>query len=631
MFGHDCSGSRGRDTKRRVTGFRHGTALCVLGSLALASCSGETDGRPGPVALEDEAVTRIAAPGERQAFFGDLHLHTSFSLDAAAAKTETTPDDAYRFAKGEPVSYLGRTHRRRTPLDFLAVTDHAEYLGNVRRAMQGEITLPGDQTEWQRLFSHNGGATLYEWFEYAAGGLFGESRAGLNDPALSQDTWVQTIAAAQRHNDPGEFTTFVAFEYSPTFRANGAHLHRNVIFRGPDYPAMPFSAMDSLDPETLWAYAENHRERGIDSLMIPHNTNLSSGLAFTFDQFDGEPMDAEYAARRRRNEPLVEITQNKGTSETRPELSPDDEFADFELVKSSGDLTGSYVRSGMQRGMQIAETLGINPFEQGFVGGTDFHSGISTTEEDNFPGGLGLTDAQVNSAAILSDVSPIIGSPLANLSAAGLTGVWAEENTREAIFAAFRRRETFATSGPRMRVRLFAGWGGAEGLTNGADWASRAYRWGVPMGGNLSRAPAGTKGPTLVMQAAKDPESGNLDRIQIVKLWREDGNSYEKIYDVVWSPGRRRLASGRVEPVGNTVNAARATYTNTIGTPELVGSWTDPDFDPAQRALYYARVIEIPTPRWATYLSVASGIPLSEGTKPWLQERAWTSPVYYTP
>lgn len=611
-------------------------ATCLAGYLVLVVSLGACSAEPEDAGDVRTTAAVAEAPlaedtFNRQVYFGDLHLHTSFSLDAAAAKTETTPDDAYEFAKGNPVSYLGRTHQRRAPLDFLAVTDHAEYLGNVRRAMRGEIELPGDQREWDRLFSHQGGETLFELFRYAVAGLFGEARPGLVDPALSHDTWLQTIAAAERHYEPGRFTTFVAFEYSPTFRTNDAHLHRNVIFRGPDYPAMPFSAVESMHHEALWAYAENHRKRGIESLMIPHNSNLSDGLAFPWADTYGQPMSLDYAARRKRNEPLVEITQIKGTSETRPELSPGDEFADFELIKSDGDLAGSYVRSGMQRGMALAETLGVNPFEQGFVGATDYHSGISATEEDNFPGGLGLSDDQSNAAAILQDLSPVIGSPLADLSSSGLTGVWAESNTREAIFAAFQRRETFATSGPRMRVRLFAGWSGAEGLTEGADWAARAYRWGVPMGGNLSRAAAGTMGPTLVVQAAKDPDSGNLDRIQIVKLWRENGESYERIYDVAWSPGRRRLASGRLEPVGNTVDASRATYTNTIGAPELVGTWTDPDFDPAQRALYYARVIEIPTPRWATYLSVASGIPLSEGTKAWLQERAWTSPVYYTP
>jgi hypothetical protein len=603
-------------------------------SLTVSGCAQQHESSQATRSAVSQVATGIdplATAGDRQVFFGDLHLHTSYSLDAAAAKTETTPDDAYRFAKGEAVSYLGRMHQRQAPLDFLAVTDHAEYLGNVARAMRGEIKLPGDPAEWLRLFAHRGGATLMELFSYAVAGLYGEDRPGLVDPALSHDTWLQTIAAAERHYQPGRFTTFVAFEYSPTFRSNRAHLHRNVIFRGPDYPAMPFSAVDSMHHEALWAYAENHRKRGIDSLMIPHNANLSAGLAFPLNDTYGQPMSTDYAALRRQNEPLVEITQIKGTSETRQELSPEDEFADFEVINSDGELAGGYVRSGMQRGLQLAETLGINPFEQGFVGGTDYHSGISATEEDNYPGGLGLSDDQANAAAILTETSPVIGSPLADLSASGLTGVWAERNTREAIFDAFRRRETFATSGPRMRVRLFAGWGSADGLTQRSDWAARAYRWGVPMGGNLSSPPSGAAGPTLIVQAAKDPRSGNLDRIQIIKLWREGGESHEKIFNVAWSAGRTRLPDGRVEPVGNTVDAARASYTNTIGAPELVGTWTDPDFDPRQRALYYARVIEIPTPRWATYLAAASGVPLAPTSRAWLQERAWTSPVYYTP
>ena len=287
----------------------------------------------------------------------------------------------------------------------------------------------------------------------------------------------------------------------------------------------------------------------------------------------------------------------------------------------------------MQRGLEIAERLGINPFEQGFIGSSDYHSGISSTEEDNFPGGLGLGDDHRNPQAILRESSPVLGSPLANLAASGLTGVWAEGNTRESIFAALMRRETFATSGPRIRVRLFAGWGSAQHLTSGADWSARAYRWGVPMGGNLAsrRTDAAGTAPSFVYQAARDPLSGNLDRIQIVKLWRQGGRSFEKIYDVAWSPGRSRQANGRLQPVGNTVNAAKASYTNTIGSAELFGTWTDPDFDPRERALYYARAIEIPTPRWATYLSVRSGVPMAPDVRPWLQERAWTSPIYYTP
>ena len=598
----------------------------LLAAVLLAAC-----GQADRAATTPASNAVAEAPtGERQVYFGDLHLHTRNSLDAAAAKTNTTPDDAYVYAAGGTVDYLGHKVRRHAPLDFLAVTDHAEYLGNVRRAMEGEITLPGDQSEWQRLFDHEGGATMFELFGLAVAGLYGEDRPGLVDPAGSHDTWMETIAAAERHNKPGQFTTFVAFEYSPTYRSSGAHLHRNVIFKGPTYPAMPFSAVDSMHHEALWAYADNNRAHGIDSLMIPHNANLSDGLAFPYEDTYGERMTADYAARRKRNEPLVEISQIKGTSETEPGLSPDDEFADFELIESDGDPGGSFVRPGMLRGLELAETLGINPFEQGFVGATDYHSGISATEEDNYPGGLGLSDDQRNAAEILTQLSPVIGSPLANLSAAGLTGVWAEANTRDAIFAAFQRRETFATSGPRMRVRLFAGWTDPADMMQRADWAEAAYRWGVPMGGNLERMPA-RSAPHFLFQAARDPLSGNLDRIQIVKLWRENGRSMERIYDVAWSPGRSRRANGRLQPVGNTVDAARATYTNTIGAAELAGHWSDPDFDRSQRAMYYARVIEIPTPRWATFLSVKTGIPLLEGTKPWLQERAWTSPVYYSP
>lgn len=611
------------------------SAALLLGSTA--ACSQSSSDQAPASALDNETTTPAgselsSANGERHVYFGDLHLHTSYSLDAAAAKTETTPDDAYRYAMGDPIEYLGQKIQRRAPLDFLAVTDHAEYLGNVRLAMRGEITLQGD--EWARLFAHHGGAEMFELFGKAVAGLFGEDTPGLTDPARVYGNWNEVIASAQRFYKPGEFTTFVAFEFSPTFRGSpGAHFHRNVIFRGPEYPAMPFAATDSMKPEALWAYAEANRDRGMDSLMIPHNTNLSNGRAFALEDSYGQPFSADYAELRARNEPLIEITQIKGTSETRPELSPDDEFADFELIgEDNPDKDGSYIRPGLLRGLETAEALGVNPFEQGFVGASDFHSGASSSEEDNFPGALGLSDAQRDPAAILTDVSPVLNAPLADLSASGITGVWAESNTREALFAAMKRRETFATSGPRMRVRMFAGWGAEDGMIESADWAERAYRWGVPMGGNLSAPPADAVGPSFLVQATKDPLSGNLDRIQIVKLWRENGKSFEKVYDIVWSEGREQdPVTGRLAPVGNTVNAEKATYTNTIGATELAGEWRDPDFDPGQQAIYYARVIEIPTPRWATYLSARSGVPLAEGTKAWLQERAWTSPVYYRP
>jgi len=605
-------------------------ALASAGLLAVSSAP--TAEVPALASVESVETPEAPPPaGDRQVYFGDLHLHTSYSLDAASARTETVPADAYRYAMGEPITYLGRTIQRRVPLDFLAVTDHAEYLGNVRLAIRGDIDLSGD--DWPRLFAHHGGDTMFELFRKAVAGLFGEDTPGLSDPARVHGNWANVVDAAELYYRPGRFTTFVAFEYSPTFRSNGAHMHRNVIFRGPDYPAMPFGATDSMHHEALWAYAETNRARGIDSLMIPHNSNLSDGMAFSFEDTYGAPIGVDYATRRARNEPLVEITQIKGTSETRPELSPDDEFADFELIEDTQeDIQGSYVRSGLLRGLEIARRIGVNPFEMGFVGASDFHSGASSSEEDNFVGGLGLSDDQGNPTAILQDISPVLGSPLADLSASGITGVWADANTREAIFDALRRREVFATSGPRIRVRLFAGWSTADAPNEGADWAARAYHWGVPMGGNLSAPPSGSPGPTFIVQAARDPLSGNLDRIQIVKLSLNGDRTVERIYDVAWSPGRTHdPVTGRLEGIGNTVNAATATYSNTIGTPELFGTWRDPDFDPSQRAIYYARVIEIPTPRWATYLSVRTGVPLSPTTRTWLQERAWTSPVYYTP
>lgn len=609
--------------------------------LALSGCAEANSAQSAPdrpvaaasAAASPAAPAPVVADGRMHVFFGDLHLHTAYSMDAASVHTETLPDDAYRFAKGEAVQYFGRSVKRLAPLDFLAVTDHSEYLGNVRLARQGRIGLMGE--DWQRLFRHDGGEDMMTLMRRAVAGLYGEDTPGLSNPDTVRDTWQDTIAAAERHYQPGTFTTFVGFEYSPSFRGGTrGQMHRNVIFRGPQYPGMPFAATDSLHPEALWSYAEANRARGIDSLMIPHNSNLGNGMAFALTDSWGEPIDALYAQRRAANEPLVEITQAKGTSEVTPEGSPGDEFADFELLGGSAAETyaGSYVRPAMLRGLQIAARVGVNPFEFGFAGASDFHSGISASEEDNFPGGHGLHDLPRDPRSILHEPDSMLGARLASISASGITGVWAPVNTREAIFDALRRRETFATSGPRIRVRIFGGWGRTDGLLDGADWDRKARAWGVPMGGNLRGSVQGRVAPGFVFQAVKDPLSGNLDRVQIIKLWRDAAGSHERIYDVAWSSGRRRDArTGRLQPVGSTVDATKATYTNTIGAVELAGTWTDPDFDPAHKAIYYARVIEIPTPRWATYLAARSGVAQPPDAKSWLQERAWTSPIYYTP
>lgn len=630
-----------RQRLSRSIGFA-GTTLLPVALLVLGGCSNPAEST-GSAARKSGAD--VKPDGEMHVYFGDLHLHTAYSLDAATVQTQITPDQSYQFAKGEEVDYFGKPLKRTTPLDFLAVTDHAEYLGNVRLAKTGKITLLGD--DWQPLYDNDGGQPMRDFMNRTIGGIYGESMPGLSNPALVQGNWQDIIAAAEKNYEPGKFTTFVAFEYSASFRgATRGQMHRNVIFRGPDYPAMPFGATDSLHAEALWSYAEANRERGIDSLMIPHNSNLSNGMQFALEDTWGKPIDADYARRRAANEPLMEVTQAKGTSETRPELSPDDEFADFELMGGSaarmpgsadlstapGQLAGSYLRTGLLRGLQLAEKTGVNPYELGFVGASDFHSGVSASEEDNFPGGHGLHDLQRNPQQVIQEIDAFLGAKLTTLSASGITGVWAPVNTREAIFDALRRRESFATSGPQIRVRIFGGWSEPGEMLAAADWDKQARAWGVPMGGNLRAADRNGAAPSFVFQAAKDPASGNLDRIQIIKLWRDGSGSHEKIFDVVWSEGRTRDArTGRLQPVGNTVNAATATYTNTIGAAELAGSWTDPEFDATAQAIYYARVIEIPTPRWDTYLAARNGVTQPADAKLWLQERAWTSPIYYTP
>jgi hypothetical protein len=416
----------------------------------------------------------------------------------------------------------------------------------------------------------------------------------------------------------------------------GAHLHRNVIFRGPVFPQRPFSAIDSRDPADLWTYAEAQIAAGSDVLLIPHNSNLSQGLMFALRDHDGNAFDAAYAQRRSELERLVEITQIKGSSETRPEFSPTDEFAGFELVEwDTGtpgvDLAGGFIRTAYQRGLGLQQELGVNPFRFGLVGSSDFHSGLSSAEEYNFPGGLGNGDEQSDPARVLSLVNPLMRTPTTVLSASGLTGIWAEANTREALFDALKRREVFATSGPRLQVRLFAGWDYADDILQRDDWEAQAYEGGVPMGADLVRTGGTAQAPRFILQALKDPDSGSLDRIQMVKIWLEDGQAREQVSDVAWSGGRVPDAGGKLPPVGNSVNLADASYSNDIGATTLAAVWEDPDFDPEEPALYYARVLEIPTPRWSTYLAVQNGLPLSTDVEPTLQERAWTSPVFYQP
>ena len=597
-----------------------------ISMLAVGTLIGFVFGSP---AVPAEA---IASNPLRNAYFGDLHLHTSMSFDAASSHTSTLPDESYRFAKGESIDYFGRKVRRNVPLDFLAVTDHAEYLGMAQIA--ADPKGPFGNTEWPKLLSGPRTELLLDAMrKFAAGGFWG----GPPIPEFITDeyvksNWQRQVDAAQKHYRPGTFTTFVAFEWSAM--PGRLHLHRNVIFRGPSFPDRPFSAIDSMRPEDLWQYADAQRKVGNDTVLIPHNPNASGGLMFAYTDSDGKPIGRDYAATRARNEPLVEIAQNKGTSETRPELSPTDEFAGFELLTSgphADRFEGSYVRNALRRGLEIQARIGVNPFAYGLIGSTDFHSGLSTTEENNYPGGLGASDLQDDPRKALTQSNPILGQPTTVLSAGALTGVWAEQNTRESIFDALKRKEAFATSGGRIAVRLFAGWRYPAGISKQANWIRNAYADGVPMGADLPAAPRDASSPRFIVHALKDPNGGNLDRIQIIKVWFKDGASHERVFDVVWSGDRRPRGDGKLPAVGDTVDTKTATYTNSIGTTQLIGEWSDPEFDPQTTALYYARVLEIPTPRWTTHLAVQNRLPLSTDVPASIQERAWTSPVFYSP
>ncbi|MFT4047228.1 MAG: DUF3604 domain-containing protein [Solimonas sp.] len=588
------------------------------------------------------AVSALLLPvassaAEPQAYFGDLHLHTSMSFDAFAMRTDTLPEDAYRYARGEQIDYIGQKIRRRAPLDFLAVTDHSEYLGALRAAddPQGPLAYLGVGE-----ILRDPAIKLRDRFRKLGAALMpgGKPAPELVSDAFIHDNWQRQIDAAEKYYQPGRFTTFVAYEW--TSMPDGANLHRNVIFRGPNYPQRPFSATDSLRPEDLWTYMENQRAQGIEVLDVPHNANASDGRMFAYEDSAGAPISRDYAQARLRNEPVVEITQHKGTSETNPLLSPADEFASFELLEymlNAPRLSrpdGSYVRQALSRGLEIEARVGVNPYRFGIVGGSDFHSGASATEEFNFTGATGLNDNPADARRWLNepiDPQQPAAATAILASASGLTGVWAEANTREAIFAALKRGEVFATSGPRIRLRLFAGWQYPPDLIGRRGWAARAYADGVTMGGDLA-PPAQAGAPTLAVQALKDPESGNLDRIQIVKVWLKDGRSQEQVFDVAWAGERQRdVKTGKLPPIGSTVDVNHASYVNSIGATELATVWRDPQFDAAAPAVYYARVLEIPTPRWTTYLAVRSGLPLPQLVPPAIQERAWSSPVFYRP
>ncbi len=572
----------------------------------------------------------MAAGAAEHVYFGDLHLHTRYSNDAWSRAETRTPDDSYRFAKGEPLEHVGGTEiRLNTPLDFLGVSDHAEMLGAFHAL--AEAGHPDAESEIARqAASMDPDMRQQALMDWARSMRHIDPNPVLFNRAQEADIWRRIVAAADRHYVPGTFTTFAAFEWTSSMPDFG-NLHRVVVFEGTEDLPHPYSRVDSIHPEDLWSYLEAQRMRGVDAIAIPHNANVSNGHMFALTDSFGEPLTAHYAARRTWNEPMLEVTQHKGTSETHPALSPNDEFADFEIYtrllsslagERYSEPQGSYVREAYLNGIALQARSGFNPFRFGLSGASDYHSGVSAIEEDNLSAASGPFSGGTPEQRMARPAAGMV------TGASGLTAAWADENTREALFAAFRRRETYGTTGSRVSVRFFGGWGYEAALIDADDRTARAYAGGVPMGGVLGSGAEGP--PRFVVWAAKDPRGGNLDRIQIVKGGVRDGLPEEQIFDVALGGEHRRAAEG-VVPVGTTVDLATATYENTIGAATLAAVWEDPDFDPASPAFYYVRVLEIPTPRWTLYDSVATGIPLPEGVPATLQERAFTSPIWYLP
>ena len=582
------------------------------------------------------ALPTFAAPNpDRECYFGQTHSHTSWSIDAYLIGNHITgPEDAYKFSLGQPVKHPAGfdVQLKGPPLDFHGVTDHSEYAGVI--ALANDPTSDFSKLPIAKKLQVHSQADFNRVFQWIAGSLSNPIKE-LIDPKVAGTIWKENIAAADKFYQPGKFTTFVSYEW--TSAPHNQNMHRNVFFRdSKKVPALPFTALDSWRPEDLWTWMDNQRKQGNEVLCISHNANLSNGLMFPIDvDLRGRPIDAAWAESRMRNEMLTEIHQIKGTSETHPELSPNDEFANSELMSfligvenSTSKLNGSYIRQAWENGLAMQDTRGYNPYKMGVVGASDSHNTVvAYTQSDNF-GGHGIADATPQARLSGKQDSGMVAMLT---STSGLGGVWAEENTRESIFDAMKRKEVFGTSGVRIKVRMFGGWNFDEQLLNDQNWVHTAYGKGVPMGGDLPAA-QGSKAPTFVVWAIKDPNDGNLDRIQVIKGWTKSGQAFEKIYDVVWAGDRQPdPATGKIPPIGSTVDMTKATYTNTIGATELKKVWTDPEFDPSLHAFYYARVLQIPTPRWSTYDAAKLHVPPPAEVAATVQERVWTSPIWYTP
>ena len=605
-------------------------AILILGfSLGLGASA-----RPYSIPVDSDYPKNV--------YWGDTHLHTRNSADAySLGNLNLTPADAFRFARGqELIAHNGMRVQLRRPLDFLVVSDHAEYLGGFYRFNVDDALVRGTDAanKWQDFVDAGEISKVYATF-------VASMQDPENNPPLPESTrraiWEDVALTADEHNQPGRFTAFTGYEWTAMIEGN--NLHRVVIYRDGAEKAKqlpPFSAQDSLDPRELWQSLARYEETtGGEVMAIAHNGNISNGMMFPSVSIDGKKIDQAYAELRARWEPIYEVSQVKGDGESHPTLSPDDEFADFETwdwdnigrteAKEDWMLKHEYARSALKLGLEYEKSLGVNPFKVGLIASTDGHNSISTPEEDNF---FGKFPESEPSPERLENI--LAGQLWQNwrIVASGYAAVWAQDNTREAIFDAMKRREVYATTGSRISVRFFGGWSYEVDDLHHANYLDKAYSQGVPMGGDLTAGPVG-EAPNFIVLAVKDPEGANLDRIQIIKGWLDDkGVSHEKIYDVVWSKHRKQdPATGRLELVGNTVDTEAATFDNSIGATQLAAVWQDPDFNSKARAFYYVRVLEIPRPRWTTIDAAYFDLEIPEGAPESIQDRAYTSPIWYTP
>jgi hypothetical protein len=583
-------------------------------------------------------------------FWGDTHIHTRNSLDARGFGVTLGPEEAFQLARGEEVvSTHGEPVKLRVPLDWLVVADHSDGMGAMVEIFAGNPKLLKDPTvrEWYNGFSKGGDAAFQATMEVINSFSQGKIPDALKDRDFIQTVWDEYIRTAEKYNDPGRFTTILGYEWTST--EDGNNLHRNVLYRdGGDLARrmLPFTAAESFNPEDLWKWLERYEEKtGGRVLALAHNGNMSNGIMFPVEKnpATGKRLTADYMEQRAKWEPLYEVTQSKGDGETHPRLSPTDEFADFETLalgnlnltvpKKDDMLQYEYAREALKNGLKLQAKLGTNPYKFGMVGSSDAHTALAAMEEENYFGKHSGTEP--SATRIEHPMAEFKGRRYEgwSMSASGYAAVWATENTREAIFDAMMRKEVYATTGPRILVRFWGGWDFEPEDAESRLPAEIGYSKGVPMGGDLRSAERGQE-PTFLVAALKDPYNGNLDRIQIVKGWLDKkGRTHEKVYNVAWGDTERREMDkkGRLPPVGNTVDVKNATWTNTIGDPELITVWKDPDFDRNQQAFYYARVIEIPTPRWTAYDAKRFGLKVGKEVPMTLQERAYTSPIWYSP